>query len=267
MFRDFTFPIMPGTWWALLLLLVFARIYFGKDVYVAVFRFLCDLVEKVFKKNKDRIFDMYGVYLFCGRVGTGKTISMVRRARNIKRRFPNVKILANFHTDIADDYITDWQQIYDTENIDEKTGINHGVLFLFDEIHLTFDSQSWKDAPANLLEYISLQRHFHKCIFGSAQVWSRVNKVIREQSDWVVECKSYFGTRLIRNIQFSQEEYNVNGDLKGSGFRKRHWKSNKTFYASDDLRGLYDTDEVVGGLRIQRGVTRSEKKAMTVDEV
>lgn len=261
----FTFPIMPGSWWAVAIILIFSRVHFGKDVYVAFYRFLCDLLEKIIKKNKDRVFDMYGVYLFCGRVGTGKTISMVRRARIIKRRFPHVKILANFHCDIADDIITDWQQIYDTENIDDN-GVNQGVLFLFDEIHLTFDSQSWKDAPANLLEYISLQRHFHKCIFGSAQVWTRVNKVIREQSDWVVECKSYFGTRLIRNIQFSQEEYNINGDLKGSGFRKRHWKSNKCFYASDELRGLYDTDEVIGGLTIQRGVSRAEKKAMTIDE-
>lgn len=263
---DFIMPFMPLSWWIVLVVAAAARIYFGKDVYVAFYRFLCDLVEKIFKKNKDRVFDMYGVYLFCGRVGTGKTISMVRRAERIKKRYPRVKILANFHCDIADDVITDWQQIYDTENIDEKTGINHGVLFLFDEIHLTFDSQSWKDAPANLLEYISLQRHFHKCIFGSAQVWTRVNKVIREQSDWVIECHSYFGTRLIRNITFSQEEYNINGDLKGSGTRKRKHKSNLCFYASDELRSLYDTDEVIGGLTIRRGVTRAEKKAMTVDK-
>lgn len=259
-FDDFSFPLLPGAWWAVGILFFLIRVYFGKDAFIAIYRFLCDLLEKVVKRKKDRVFDMYGVYLFCGRVGTGKTISMVRRARAIKQRYPNVRILANFHTDIADDYLTDWHQIYDEQNIDEKTGINHGVLFLFDEIHLTFDSQSWKDAPANLLEYISLQRHFHKCIFGSAQVWSRVNKVIREQSDWVIECKSYFGTRLIRNIQFSQEEYNVNGDLKGSGFRKRHWKSNKTFYASDELRKLYNTDEIVTGINI--GVTREEKKAM-----
>lgn len=259
---DFTFPLMPWQWWAVLAVGIFARIFFGKSVFIAFYRFLCDLVQKLLIKDKDRVFDMYGVYLFCGRVGTGKTISMVRRARRIKERFPNVKIYSNFTTDISDGLITCWQDLIDIKNIDENTGVNHGVLFLFDEIHLTFDSQSWKSAPANLLEYISLQRHFHKCIFGSAQVWTRVNKVIREQSDWVIECHSYFGSRLIRNIQFSQEEYNVNGDLKDSGIRRRHWKSNKTFYASDQLRNLYDTDEIVSGI----GITREEKKAMTIDE-
>ena len=257
--NDFIFPLMPLSWWLFGALLVFARVYFGKDVFIAFYRFVCDLFQKILTKNKDRVFDMYGVYLFCGRVGTGKTISMVRRAERIKRRFPNVKIYANFTCDIADGFITCWEDILTIQNVDEDTGINHGVLFLFDEIHLTFDSQGWKDAPANLLEYISLQRHFHKCIFGASQVWTRVNKVIREQSDWVIECHSYFGSRLIRNIQFSQEEYNVNGDLKGSGFRKRHWKSNKTFYASDKLRSLYNTDEIIGGL----GITRAEKKAMS----
>ena len=32
---DFTFPIMPGAWWAVAVLLIFARVHFGKDVYVA----------------------------------------------------------------------------------------------------------------------------------------------------------------------------------------------------------------------------------------
>ena len=47
---------------------------------------------------------------------------------------------------------------------------NHGVIFGFDEIHLTFESTKWEDAPDNLLDYISQQRKFHKLILGSSQV-------------------------------------------------------------------------------------------------
>ena len=264
LFSNIQSPLVPWQWWAVFAVVVFARVKFGRSVFIAFYRFLCDLLYKLFQKDKDRVFDMYGGYLFCGRVGTGKTISMVRRAGRIKKRFPNVKIMANFHTDIADGFITCWEDVLYTENIDDN-GVNQGVLFLFDEIHLTFDSQSWKNAPVNLLEYVSLQRHYHKCIFGASQVWTRVNKVLREQSDWVIECHSYFGTRLIRNIQFSQEEYNINGDLKGSGIRTRHWKSNKCFYASDRLRKMYNTDEIVGNVK-NLGVTREEYKAMYFDD-
>ncbi len=262
---DFSSPIIPGVWWAFLLVNGFVVFFFGKSFYVAFYRFLCDIVYYIITPKTDRVFDMYGVYLFCGRVGTGKTISMVRRAELIKKRYPRVKVMANFHTDIADGFITCWEDVLYSENIDEKTGVNNGILFLFDEIHLTFDSQGWKDAPVNLLEYVSLQRHYHKCIFGSSQVWSRVNKVLREQTDWVVECRTYFGKRLVRNTTFSQEEYNVNGDLKGSGVRKRYHKSNFCYYASDRLRSLYNTDEIVGKVD-NIGLTKEEYREKFSDE-
>ena len=239
---------------------------FGTAVFPAFFTMWLDAFKEAVGKNKsDRVFNRYGVYLFCGRVGTGKTISMVHEAQRLKKRFPKLKIYANFHCSIADEMITSWKDIYYSENIDEN-GVNQGILFLFDEIHLTFDSQSWKDAPANLLEYISLQRHFHKCIFGSSQVWSRVNKVIREQTDFVVECSSHFGKRLIKNVLFTQENYQINGEQKDAGMRKRRNYNKYCFYASDKLRKLYDTDEIVGSLDTGKiGVTRSEKKAMELD--
>lgn len=249
-------PLMPWTWWGVLVGVVVLYILFGGDCYVAIYRMLCDIAYKVVKRKETPVFDMYGVYLYCGRVGTGKTISMVRRARKIKRKYPKVKIYANFFTDVADGYISTWRDILEIQNIDEN-GVNQGVLFLFDEIHLTFDSRSWKDAPANLLEYISLQRHFHKCIFGAAQVYTRIDKVIREQADWIIECKTYFGKRLIRNRTFAQEEYQVNGDLRDAGIRKRYHKSNMCFYASDKLRSLYNTDEIVSNIDI--GVSRKDK--------
>ncbi len=259
-FFDFTPPLMPFVWWCFLFVNLILCFIFGRQFYLSFYRWLCDLLSKVFSKDSDPVFDLYGLYLFVGRVGTGKTISMVRKAQLVKQKFPRVKIYANFHTTVADGLINSWEDLLYITNIDKKTGINHGVLFLFDEIHLTFDSQSWKNAPANLLEYISLQRHFHKCIFGSSQVWSRVNKVLREQSDFVIECKTYFGNRLVRNTCFDQEEYNVNGDLKGSGLRVRHNIYNICFYASDRLRALYDTDEIVGSLFDKLSLSRLQQK-------
>ncbi len=255
---------MPVVWWCFFGANLIFTLIFSINWYPAFFRCLCDFLYKIVNP-RNRVFDLYGVYLFCGRVGTGKTLSMVRAATRVKKRFPKVKIYANFHCDIADEFITCWEDVLYSENVDSD-GVNQGILFLFDEIHLTFDSQSWKDAPANLLEYISLQRHFHKCIFGASQVWSRVNKVIREQSDYVIECRTYFGKRLVRNTKFTQEEYNINGDLKGSGTRRRKHISNRFFFASDNLRSLYNTDEVIGAVKIGVGVTRAEKKAMEMTD-
>lgn len=226
-------------------------VFFGFSFFPSLFLAFKDILVSSFSKRRkiSKPFDLYGVHIFCGRVGCGKSISMVRRARNLKRQFPKLKIYSNFTTTIADEYITCWQDVVTAENIDEN-GVNQGVLFLFDEIHLTFDSQSWKDAPDNLLEYISLQRHMHKCIFGASQVWSRVNKVIREQTDYVIECKSYLKGRLIKNTCYTNEDYQINGSQKDAGSRKRPKVYQLTFTATDELRGLYDTEEIIKGLSI-----------------
>lgn len=246
--------------------LLFFVYLFSFNAFPALVSMVADTFKEILHINQPRVFDRYGVYLFCGRVGCGKTISMVNEARRLKRRFPKVKIYANFHCKLADGMISDWKDLLNIENIDEN-GVNQGVLFLFDEIHLTFDSQSWKSAPANLLEYISLQRHFHKCIFGSSQVWSRVNKILREQTDFVVECSNYFGKRLIKNVLFTQENYQINGDLKDAGMRKRKNYNKYFFYASNELRSLYDTDEIVGSLfeSGKLGITKTEKKLLELD--
>lgn len=265
--------IFFGLGWVIKLILVLSAIaaliailyIYGTSIFPAVGSMLRDAFRETFRRGEPPVFDRYGVYLFCGRVGCGKTISMVHEAARLKKRFPKLKIYANFHCKIADYMIETWEDVYNSENVDDN-GVNQGILFLFDEIHLTFDSQSWKNAPANMLEYISLQRHLHKCIFGSSQVWSRVNKIIREQTDFVVECSSHCGKRLIKNVLFTQEVYQINGDLKDEGVRKRKNHNRYCFFASDELRSLYDTDEIVGAIDINKmGVTRKERKEMELD--
>ena len=224
---------------------------FGFSFFPAFFLSLKDTFKKIIAKKHDEVpvFDMYGVHIFSGRVGCGKTISMVRRAERIKRKYPNVKILANFSCSVADGFIDCWEDILNADNVDSN-GVNQGCLFLFDEIHLTFDSQGWRNAPDNLLEYISLQRHLHKCIFGASQVWTRVNKIIKEQTDYVIECKSFLNSRLIINTCYTNESYQINGTQKELGQRNRPKVYRESFLATDCLRSLYDTDEIIKGLSV-----------------
>ena len=143
------------------LAVVFSFAYFGTPLLKALPLFFKDTFKKIIGafKREPKPFDMYGVYLYNGLGGNGKTISMVNKAVEIKRKFPKVLIMGNFHANIIDKYFDKWEDILNTENIDEN-GVNQGVLILFDEMHLTLNSQGWRNAPDELLEYISLQRHF-----------------------------------------------------------------------------------------------------------
>lgn len=225
-------------------------ILFGTSVFKAFPLFIADCFKLIGKRidGEDVPFSMYGVYLYNGLGGNGKTISIVRKARELKEQYPKLLVMANFHTDVADKFFDKWEDILYTENIID--GVNHGVLILFDEMHLTLNSQGWQNAPDELLEYISLQRHLHKCIFGSAQEWKRVSKIIREQVNYIVDCKSYLKGRLIVNKTYTPENYMINGEQKGAGMRKRPRESKECFVGTDELRQLYDTDEIVKGLKI-----------------
>lgn len=235
----------------IILILIILQIYFGGCFLQGFVLFIKDTIKHFYHfkiKKEIKPFDYYGVYLFCGRVGSGKTISMIEKAKRIKQLYPKVKIYSNFDCDISDGKIEYWEQVRDLTNRDEM-GNEQGILFLFDEMHLTFSSESWQSAPADLLSYISLQRKNKKCIFASSQVWTRVNKVIREQSDFVIECKSFFKSRIVRNKYYLQEDYAVNGEQKDSGLRKRDVKRKYCFVATDKLRSIYDTNEIVRGLK------------------
>lgn len=242
---------------AVKIVLIGAPVFWFFKYGLAFFKALPYAVKDIFirlknkKKGEPEPFALYGVYLYNGLGGNGKTLSMVRRAGELKKKYPKLKIIANFHTAVADDYFDCWEDILNASNIDEH-GVNQGVLILFDEIHLTLNSQGWKDAPDELLEYISLQRHLHKCIFGSAQEWSRVSKIIREQVNWIVDCKCLFRGRYCQNKVYTKENYLINGEQKSSGLRKRPVEYKISFVGTDKLRSLYDTDEIVKGLKLER---------------
>ena len=122
---------------------------------------------------------------------------------------------------------------------------NHGVIFGFDEIHLTFESTKWEDAPDNLLDYISQQRKFQKLILGSSQVFTRIDKKLREQTNYVVECKSYLRGRLVTNKYFDTPSYIQNGEKMDKGVKKRKPRKRYVFVGYDNIRSHYNTEEIM----------------------
>lgn len=213
---------------------------------------------------------------------------MVNYLTNIKKKYPKVKILTNFHFDLADGKIDTWRDLLNTTNIrideinekkynrlvkrgtysEDKGEIwkeitdegelkyyvrrNHGVIFGFDEIHLTFESTKWEDAPANLLDYISQQRKLHKLIVSSSQVFTRIDKKLREQTNYVVECHSYMLGRLVTNKFYDTQTYIMNGEKLDKGAKKRKPRKRDVFIAYDHIRNRYNTEEIMKELHVSK---------------
>lgn len=232
-------------------------------------------IKDIIRSDKN-VFSGYGFWAFCGLGGSGKTLSIVEYLIRIKKRYPNVLILSNFNCDLADKKITSWKDLLDLTNINTyeismkeydkrvkwgqkhifmtlddnniihyKKTVNDGIIFAFDEIHLTFESTKWQDAPENLLDYISQQRKFHKQIVSSSQVFTRINKKLREQTNFVIECKSIFKGRLVINSYYRTVEYIANDEKMDKGSRKRKVRKRYVFVAYDNIRNKYNTEQIM----------------------
>lgn len=194
---------------------------FIHNFIIKFFKAIPLFVDDIRKRDKG-VFRGYGFWAFCGLGGSGKTLSIVNYLLKIQKKYPNVKIYTNFNYKYSDGEITSWRDLLDKTNINVyeitrkeydkrikwgqkhvfmcldgsnriiyKKRINDGIIYGFDEIHLTFESTKWQDAPSNLLDYISQQRKLHKQIVSSSQVFTRIDKKLREQTNFVIECRCF----------------------------------------------------------------------------
>ena len=129
-------------------------------IEIPVLRFFSKLLDFMRWKFYDflmllingRKFDLYGLTIFCGRQGGGKTISMVEYLDKMKDKFPDCKIVTNFNYIRQDMPFVDWRQFTEVRN-----GLD-GVIFAIDELQNEYNSNSWQDFPEELLSTVTMQR-------------------------------------------------------------------------------------------------------------
>lgn len=194
-------------------------------------------------------FREFGLTLYCGRQGSGKTISMVHYLARMRTLYPDCIIVTNFSCAFSDYKMESWSDFFKYRNGEQ------GVIFAIDEIHSEYSASSWKDFPESLLSEISQQRKQRVKIVASSQVYSRVVKQIREQSVSVVQCSTVAG-RWTRNVEYDSREYEAccdNPQNKLKPIRKG------SFIQSDDIRNWYDTYEKVESMREKEFIPRHER--------
>lgn len=263
-------------------ILDFITFGFIHNLIINFFKSLPLFIIDLYRRDRG-VFRGFGFWAFSGLGGSGKTLSIVNCLLKTQKRYPHVKVYTNFDYKYRTGYINSWRDLLDIDNINiyeitrkeydkrvkwgqkhvymcltddgkivYKKKINDGVIFGFDEIHLTFESTKWQDAPSNLLDYISQQRKFHKQILGSSQVFTRIDKKLREQTNYVVECKSIFGGRLVINSFYKTVEYIANGEKMDKGNKKRKVHRRISYVAYDYIRNSYNTEQIMKELKTSR---------------
>lgn len=155
------------------------------------------LIKQLFYDVPHRyILDMYqrepgffrprGIHMFCGEQGAGKTIACVEMMLRLQKMYPAAKMITNFGVTTENDELTKWQQLLD------YTNGHKGVIVGIDEIQNWFMSGLNK-LPEGMLEVATQNRKNNRILCCTAQVFTRVNKGLREQVTMVYNPHTFLG--------------------------------------------------------------------------
>lgn len=189
-----------------------------------------------FARDNPDYFYPAGIWLFTGPQGSGKTLSAVKCLQKIAFEYPKALIVTNMALDtkilgIKNRIIpfVDYEQLLTLSN-----GI-YGIIFFLDEIHVLWNSLESKDIPISEMATFCQMRKDRRVIIGTSQVYSRVAKPIREQLQYVIDCKNFFNLVQYNTVIDPAESIEKDGHVEGKCLGKQIW------FHSPDLYRSYDT--------------------------
>ena len=209
--------------------------------------FVVSLPELLYWWYRDlRCFDRekfrpYGVWMYTGKQGSGKTMSLIYKLEQLRKRYPKIKIYTNcgyrFQT-------APLKSLNDLLNEDLYNG-DLGTVFVIDEIQNEFSCLTSKDFPETLLSLITMQRKNKILILTTSQVFSRVSKPIREQCYRAIECYTILG-RYTVNKMFDGIKYADSFELSPEQRKKACRRLYKlSFVQTDYLRSCFNSYEII----------------------
>jgi len=216
-----------------------------------------DVIKRVFNPNyqawkddrlaaKDKeFFRPTGTQVYCGKQGSGKTLSAVYHVLKLKQRYPKLIVVTNLELNVPwKDEIKKFQTIDELGKLLVNTNNGkYGVVYLVDEIHTYFNALDSKNIPMYIFTEISQQRKQRKSIIGTSQLFLRMAKPFREQCDNIMICNTTFGLFTSQKAYDGMTlEMDFDGSLIGDK-RKTGW-----FFHTPKVRNAYDTyQKVVSG--------------------
>lgn len=189
-------------------------------------RYVLDMVQR-----EPGYFQPRGIHMFCGEQGAGKTIACVDLMLRLQKMYPASKMITNFGVTTENDELSEWQQLL------EYTNGHKGVIVGIDEIQNWFQSGRVQ-LPEGMLEVATQNRKNNRILCCTAQVFTRVNKGLREQVTMLYEPHTFLGcfTVVIKRKPILDNEGNV---------LERKYRGMYCFVHTEELRSAYDTYKVI----------------------
>lgn len=185
----------------------------------------------LFARSNPDYFYPAGIWVFCGPQGSGKTLSAVQCLQRMAAAYPKAVVCTNLKVKGISNKIIPFEDYEQLKTLDN--GI-YGIIFLLDELHILWNSLESKDIPISEMACFCQMRKNRRVIIGTSQVYGRIAKPIREQLQYAIDCKNYFGIIQVNNILDPAESVEKNGVMEAKHVGTKIWFHRPELYNSYD---------------------------------
>lgn len=207
-----------------------------------------------FRYQRWKDFNYFGIKMYVGMFGHGKTLSMTHEVINLYKKYgDSIRIISNYKlVNIPYIPLVNFQQLID---IGEEEDDNYiGTVVLIDEVESLLSHRNFSSFPLSLLHLLCQQRKKRVYILCSSQRFHMVDRIFRSITTYVVDCSKYW--RFCRTSFFDAWEYeNCLNPTLIKPFNVRWWfVHNKDFNA-------YDTSQMITKTAAEEFISNDEKLA------
>ena len=205
-----------------------------------------------FKTRKEKQIHLFGIYGFFGLPGQGKTLSMTAELMGLRAKYgDDIYIFTNYGFKQEDKPFNNWRMLLET--------YDKPAVFAWDEVQNEFNSRDFKNFPIELLTLLTQNRKGNgKRIYYTAQRYSRVDKVFRELSFLVGDCRTIMG-RYTRVRWFDTEDYEMLQSTPDVNKRmKIKPRRVDKFIQTDLIRDNYDSYQMLESAKNKEYMNRNE---------
>lgn len=227
----------------ILIVFIIAVLYFPlvrlilKNPHNIYFYGVKDTIE-YFKFKKWEEYNYFGIDMFIGMFGHGKTLSMSHRATAIYNRYGDkVRFISNYKlNDIPYIELINFNQLVDLGEEEESNYI--GTVVLIDEIENLLSHRNFASFPLELLHMLTQQRKKKVYILCSAQRFFMVDKLFRSITTNVYDCHKIWRFQNMKVYDAWDYEQAMNPQLLQPKGNLWWFVKNKDFNA-------YDTSQMI----------------------
>lgn len=196
---------------------------------------------------------LFGVFMFVGEVGQGKTISAIKHAQKLKEEDDRINIYTNFYMNGENGRIDHWSDMLDVPSYS---------IIILDEVQNTFSQREWNSFPPQLVQLLTQNRKWGKNEGGerppgirlimTTQDYENTDVMLRRLCNKVINCSAWFGGRLIYNKWYKRKEFEKTDE-------KRRNEGLKAIVADDELRNSYDTYRILETMKSEEELKKVKK--------